>query len=49
MNVHEVITSYDSAYETPVIVTAPQASPIFVSNTQLISSTAVDVTFPELN
>jgi hypothetical protein len=49
MNVHEVIRSYDNALETPVIVIAPQASPILVSNTQLTKSTAVVVTLPELN
>jgi hypothetical protein len=49
MKVHEMIRSYDSAFETPVIVTAPQASPIFVSNTHLFNSTAVLETLPELN
>jgi hypothetical protein len=37
------------ALEIPFIVMAPHDSPIFVSNTQLINSTAVVFTFPELN
>lgn len=45
----DVINKLVSAVDTPYIVIAPQHSPILVSNTQFVSSTAVDVNPPMLN
>jgi hypothetical protein len=47
MNVHELKVRKFVALETPLIVIAPHVSPIFVSNTQLFKSTALDSTFAE--
>jgi hypothetical protein len=49
MNVQDVIERCDNAAEVPFIVIAPQDSPIFVSNTQLINYTAIESTIAELN
>jgi hypothetical protein len=49
INVHVVIERCNNALEKPFIVIAPHDSPIFVSNSQLINSTAVLVTSAVLN